>query len=140
MTTTALPRTSFDDAFPCSDKVHVEGSNGIRVPMRQITLADSPGGVPNQPLRVYDTSGPQGVDVLEGLPPLRADWIAARAVTLTDRDQTLGLEMPGGLRRPVLRGTGPLTQMHFARRGEVTPEMEFVALREGMDPSVVMSE
>src|SRR5690606_32745873 len=66
--TTLQPATSFADAYPCSRKVHLEGPDGIRVPMREITLDDSPDGTPNPPLLVYDTSGPQGRDVREGLP------------------------------------------------------------------------
>jgi len=127
---------SFEDAFPGSRKVHVEGPHGIRVPMREIALS---GGEP--PLRVYDTSGPQGHDVREGLPPIRRPWILARDVEeRRDRDQALGLPMPAGLRRPVLRGRSAVTQLHYARRGEVTPEMEFVALREGMEPEFVRQE
>src|SRR5919107_10611 len=76
------PNGDYGDAFPGSAKVYVEGPNGIRVPMREITLS---GGEP--PLRVYDTSGPQGHDVREGLPWLRSPWISG------------------------LRGTAPLTQL-----------------------------
>jgi hypothetical protein len=64
-----LQASDFTSAFPKSRKVYVEG-RGVRVPMREITLS---GGEP--PLRVYDTSGPQGFDVREGLPTLRRDWI-----------------------------------------------------------------
>ncbi|MEO5826135.1 MAG: phosphomethylpyrimidine synthase ThiC, partial [Gemmatimonadales bacterium] len=86
-------------------------------------------------------SGPQGHDVLAGLPAIRDAWIRSRSVVeLPDRDQALGIEMPAGLRRPVLRGTGGLTQLHYARRGEATPEMEYVAVREGIDVGTVMSE
>jgi phosphomethylpyrimidine synthase len=142
MATTLHPdAATFADAFPCSTKVYLEGPAGVRVPMREITLADSPDGSANPPLRVYDTSGPQGYDVREGLPALRADWIAARDVmSRPDRDQALGVAMPDGLRRTVLRGRGPVTQLHYARRGEVTPEMHFVAVREGLDPELVRSE
>ena len=141
MATTALPEASFADAFPCSAKVHVEGPHGVRVPVREITLADSPDGSSNSPFRVYDTSGPQGHDVHEGLPALREAWIAARGVTAhPERDQALGVAMPPGLRRTVLRGNGTVTQMHYARRGEITPEMEFVALREGLPAEFVRSE
>jgi phosphomethylpyrimidine synthase len=141
MATSIIPSASFADAFPCSTKVHVEGTCGVRVPMREITLDDSPDGTPNPPLRVYDTSGPQGHDVHEGLPALRDAWIAARDVeTLADRDQALGIAMPPGLRRAVRRGRSVVTQLHYARQGEITPEMEFVALREGMDPEFVRSE
>jgi phosphomethylpyrimidine synthase len=128
----------YGDAFPASRKVYAEGRHGVRVPMREIVLA---GGEP--PLRVYDTSGPLGGDVRQGLPPLRAEWIRTRGdVAETERTYrplagTQPVEMPESLRRPTLRGTGCVTQMHYARRGEVTPEMEFVALREGMDPEFV---
>jgi len=122
------PAETYADAFPRSTKVYVEGSRGVRVPMREISLS---GGEP--PLRVYDATGPQGYDVREGLPPLRGAWIRARAVEDTGRrsagDPVL---VPEGLRRGLLRGTGPVTQLQFARRGEITQEMEFVALREGM--------
>ena len=59
-------------SFPNSTKVYVEGPRGVRVPMREIALS---GGEP--PLRVYDTSGPQGCDVREGLPSLRGEWICS---------------------------------------------------------------
>ncbi len=140
MAATVHPLSSFSDAFPHSTKTHLEGPDGIRVPVREIALSPSPDGSPNEPLRVYDTSGPQGVDVREGLPPIRLPWIRARDVAETDRDQTLGLEMPSGLRRRVLRGNGPVTQLHYARCGEITPEMEFIALREGMEAEFVRSE
>ena len=61
--------------FPNSTKVYLEGPRGVRVPMREIALA---GGEP--PLRVYDTSGPEGYDVSEGLPALREGWIRERSV------------------------------------------------------------
>ncbi|MEO8478315.1 MAG: phosphomethylpyrimidine synthase ThiC [Gemmatimonadota bacterium] len=140
--TSILPAAAtFEDAFPCSTKVHSGPPGGVQVPMREITLSDSPDGTPNPPFLVYDTSGPQGYDVREGLPCLRTPWITARAVEQRpERDQALGLEMPAGLRRTVLRGTGPVTQLHYARQGEITPEMEFVAIREGMAAEFVRSE
>jgi phosphomethylpyrimidine synthase len=66
--------SDYGTAFPHSFKVHVEGTRGIRVPMREIRLS---GGEP--PLRVPDTSGPRGHDPREGLPPLRAGWEGSRA-------------------------------------------------------------
>ena len=136
------PPVPYADAFPNSTRVHVDGPSGIRVPLREISLS---GGEP--PLRVYDTSGPPGRDVREGLPPLREPWIAARDVRVTGRSAPLvpgrrddPLELPPGLRRTTRRGNGPVTQMHYARRGEVTPEMEFIALREGLDPRFVRDE
>ncbi len=110
----AAPPSDYGTHFPSSKKVFVEGTRGIRVPMREIHLS---GGEP--PLRVPDTSGPRGIDPREGLPPLRADWVSGRG---------------GG------SAGGVVTQMHYARRGEITEEMEFVALREGMDPEFVRSE
>ena len=83
---------------------------GVRVPMREIALTTG------ESLRVYDCSGPQGHDVRAGLPRLREAWIAAR------------------------RGGDGVTQLHFARRGVVTEEMEFVAIREGLDPEFVRAE
>jgi len=103
--------TPFSDAYPNSRKVYVDGPQGVRVPMREIALG---GGEPA--LRVYDTSGPQAVSVRDGLPKVREPWISAR------------------------RGGAGVTQLHFARRGVVTPEMEFVALREGLDAEFVRSE
>ena len=131
----------YGDAFPASRKVYVEGRHGIRVPMREIGLS---GGEP--PLRVYDTSGPLEVDVREGVPTPREEWIRARGdVEEAERsyrpiDGSQPVEMPDTLHRRTLRGTGPVTQMHYAKRGEITPEMEFVALREGMEPEFVRSE
>ncbi|HUO86218.1 MAG TPA: phosphomethylpyrimidine synthase ThiC [Thermoanaerobaculia bacterium] len=139
----------YGDSYPRSRKIHLEGSAGLRVPMRQIHLS---GGEP--PLVVYDTSGPLGVDPRDGLAPLRGAWIEGRgdvavvpgarqtaASTAGGGGRNGGAEMPASLLRPVLRSTaGPVTQLHYARRGEITPEMEFVALREGFDPETVRRE
>jgi phosphomethylpyrimidine synthase len=137
--------SDYGSQFPRSRKVYVEGRAGVRVPMREILLS---GGEP--PLRVYDQSGPQGIDVQLGLPALRAEWIRARGELddtgphrLPDlaRDPIHGVAtIPEALNHSVLRGTGRVTQMYYARGGEVTPEMEFVALREGVDPEFVRSE
>ena len=134
-------------------KVYVGGSDpSIRVPRRAITLTD--GTVHT----LYDTSGPftdpdVAVEIRRGLPPLRERWIAAR-------NDTLELESPTSLYRrgreamPELDGVrfraprrarrakpgANVTQMHYARRGEITPEMEFVALREGVEPEFVRDE
>jgi phosphomethylpyrimidine synthase len=131
----------YGSAFPNSTKVHVEGGHGIRVPFRQIGLS---GGEP--PLRVYDTSGPRGHDIREGLPPLREQWIRARGgVEEVGRSYSAPpgsnpAELPPGLVRSALRGKECVTQLRYARRGEVTPEMEFVALREGLPAELVRSE
>ncbi len=134
-------------------KIYVEGSDpSIRVPRRAIALSD--GTVHT----LYDTSGPYGddgssVDIRRGLGPLRGAWIDARSDTVDlERPTSIyrrgrdamseldGLRFPAP-RRPRRARTGAnVTQMHYARRGEVTPEMEFVALREGVEPEFVRSE
>jgi phosphomethylpyrimidine synthase len=111
----------FATAYPNSRKVYDERTARLtadgpdvtlRIPRREVTLGgDEPA------LRLYDTSGPQGHDVRSGLPKLRADWIAAR-------------------RRSGVVGT----QLYYARRGEITPEMEFVASREGLPADFVREE
>jgi phosphomethylpyrimidine synthase len=98
-------------SFPSSHKV---AYGDLAVPARRIELSD---GEP--PLDVYDTSGPEGVDPRQGLPRRRAHWIDARM-----------REVNGA----------PITQLAFARRGVVTEEMRFVALRENVDPELVRSE
>jgi phosphomethylpyrimidine synthase len=121
-------------------KTYVQGSDlSIRVPMREIALSDGTHHI------VYDTSGPYSdaavtTDVRRGLRPLRADWIAARG-------DTLAVERPVTIdrfadRTPVRRAKpgANVTQMHYARRGEITPEMEFVAIREGLAPEFVRDE
>ncbi len=95
------------EGFPASEKIHVEAGE-LRVPVRRIHLQ---GGEP--PFDVYDTSGPSGHDLHHGLPKLRAPWIARR---LASGD------------------TGNRSQMHYARKGEITEEMRFIAIREGLDP------
>jgi phosphomethylpyrimidine synthase len=137
-----LQSSDFTSAFPNSRKVFAEG-RGVRVPMREIALS---GG--EAPLRVYDTSGPEGHDVRLGLPLLRRDWITARGGVI---DVTRSYRPPAGPVRempPALgermktarRGTGAVTQLHYARTGAITPEMEFVAVREGLDAEFVRSE
>lgn len=137
-------------------KVQVVGSRpDIRVPFQEIRLDDSPDGAPNSPVRLYDTSGPGG-DVRAGLPRLREAWIDERADTevydgrarsARDDGRSAGRggarypEHPSEARRPRRgRDGASVTQMHYARRGIVTPEMEFAAIREGMDPETVRQE
>jgi phosphomethylpyrimidine synthase len=98
--------------LPASKKVYVE-QDGLLVPFREITVS---GGEP--PLRVYDTSGPRHDDPHLGLPRLRQPWIDAR----------------------IARGDTNHSQMHYARKGEITPEMRFVALRENLAPEYVRDE
>ncbi len=132
----------YGEAFPSSQKVYVDGPQGVRVPFREIVLS---GGEPS--LRVYDTSGPLGHDIRAGLPALRASWIAARGDTMETTRRIVASakdapEMPIGLVRGarVAKDGARVTQMAYARRGEVTPEMEFIALREGMPAEFVRSE
>ncbi len=141
--------------IPGSKKVYVDGSAGIRVPMREIALypTKSIGGQveKNESVRVYDTSGPYTdpditIDLRRGLPELRTPWILARGEY--SRQEPSYRPVPGHSdpdtplprRREVLRGIGNVTQMHYARKGIVTPEMEFVALRENLVPEFVRSE
>ena len=128
----------FAEAFPASRKACLEGPNGVRVPVREIRIG---GG--EAPLRVYDTSGPQGVDARVGLGSVRGGWIQGRGdVEQVERDYSAhdSALIPEGLRRRVLRGSGAVTQLHYARRGEVTEEMAFVALREGVEAEFVRQE
>jgi phosphomethylpyrimidine synthase len=138
-------------------KVYVEGALGVRVPFTQVVLADSagPGGaVPNAPVLLYDTSGP-GSDPRAGLAPLRLEWISGRGdvheyegrtpEVRDDGRAALRRGAPEGFPAPrraplVARGPDPVTQLHYARRGEITTEMEFVAGREHMDPETVRDE
>ena len=130
--------SDYGDAYPNSRKVYI-GETDVKVPMREVSLS---GG--ESPVRLYDASGPQGTDVREGIPTVRCDWISRRGVVTrvgqSNGSSTPPNRLPASLRRPVLRGTGRVTQMHYARRGEVTPEMEYVAIREGFDVDFVRSE
>jgi len=147
-----------DDAavapLPSSRKIHVQGSRpDLRVPMREISQADTPaslGTEKNPPIVVYDTSGPYTdpdarVDIRRGLPALRADWIAERGDTV-ELDGPTSAYGRARLADPALAGMrfdlsrkprrakpgANVSQMHYARRGIVTPEMEFVAIRENL--------
>jgi phosphomethylpyrimidine synthase len=140
--------------FPGSTRIYVQGSRpDMRVPMRQIQQADTPasfGVEKNPPITVYDTSGPYSdpaadIDLLAGLADVRGAWIR-------ERDDTEQLDGPGSefgrerqadpelahlrfehIRKPrrALAGRN-VTQMHYAKQGIITPEMEFVAIRENL--------
>ena len=156
------------------DKLHRE----IRVPFREISLAPTKsinGEIEiNEPVRVYDTSGPWGDpdfhgDVTQGLPPLRAKWIRERgdveeingrevqpiddgflsekhAAIAAQRSTPNSDKSRAGAQRPTFNGAGapsrrrplrasvghPVTQLAYARRGIITPEMEFIAIRENL--------
>ena len=144
-------------SFPASEKAYQEGSSpSVRVPFRQVALNPTTGRFgeeENPPLSIYDTSGPYSdttaaLDLAQGLPQLRRDWVLARGgveeyeghpITVTGK--TRAQPFPG-LRRNVLRASSgqPVTQMHYARQGVVTPEMEFIGIREGIDPEYVRQE
>ena len=126
----------FSKAFPNSKKILVAGER-VEVPMREIALS---GGEP--PLRVYDTSGPHGRDVRQGLPLIRDSWIVGRGGTVENGSPQASNECSPSpfLARPAKRATSGVTQLYHARRGNVTEEMEFVALREGFSPDFVRDE
>ena len=138
--------------FAKSRKMYVEGSRpDIRVPFREISLSDTPsafGADKNPPVVVYDTSGPYtdpevSIDIRNGLPALRAGWIMERGdveqldgptsefghARLVDPELS---EMRFNLHRKPLRAKDGqnVSQMHYARKGIITPEMEFIAIRE----------
>ncbi|MDX9740942.1 MAG: phosphomethylpyrimidine synthase ThiC [Gammaproteobacteria bacterium] len=140
--------------YPNSRKIHVEGSRSdLRVPMREVALSATHGanGIEvNEPLRLYDTSGPYTdpdarLDLLSGLPELRAAWIDDRGDTarLSGLSSDYGRQRAAAQRADGMsfpqrrlprraRDGANVTQMHYARRGIITPEMEFVAIRENM--------
>lgn len=154
-------------AHPNSRRIFIEGSRpDIRVPLREIQLADTfvggtkedPKFEPNEPVPVYDTSGRYGeegvaIDVRRGLPRLRENWVLER----DDTDELPGLSSTFTQERLADEGLDHLrfehlpkprraklgrrvTQLHYARAGIVTPEMEFIAIRENMGRERVRSE
>ena len=149
-------------AYPNSDKIYLAGSRAdMRVPLRQIRQDDTvsaQGREPNPPIPVYDTSGPYGdlnaeINLKQGLADVRGTWIAERG----DTEQLAGLSSEYGqarahdpqtahlrfnqITRPLRAQSGKnVTQMHYARRGIITPEMEFVALRERMKLDELMRD
>jgi len=138
--------------IPGSRKIHVQGSRSdLQVPLREICQAQTPtlfGGENNPPITVYDTSGPYtdpdyAVDLASGLPALRAAWIAERGDTelLGGLSSEFGRKRAADTKLDALRFTGTrvprrakaganVTQMYYARRGIITPEMEYIAIRE----------
>ena len=140
--------------FPNSGKIHVQGSRAdLRVSMRQVEQADTPaslGAEKNPPITIYDTSGPYTdpdvtIDLMRGLPDVRGPWI-------DERDDTEWLDGPSSefgrqrqsspalaslrfehIRQPRRARAGAnVTQMHYARQGMITPEMEYIAIRENL--------
>lgn len=155
------------EAYPNSQRIYLTGSRSdIRVPMREIQLSptllggskENPQYEPNEPIPVYDTAGPYGdphaeLDVRSGLKPLRDRWIA-------ERDDTESLEQLSSaytqqrladegldhlrfenLPQPRRAKSGKcVTQLHYARQGIITPEMEFIAIRENMGRERIRGE
>ena len=141
--------------FPASTKVHVAGSlPGVQVPFRRIQLHPTRDFqdrlTENEPVVLYDTSGPYTdptvtIDVAKGLKPLRQDWILGRADVeelpgatslyrkLRERDKDLDAIRFVADRKPLRAKAGcNVSQMHYAKQGLVTPEMEFIAIRENL--------
>ncbi|HEY3331516.1 MAG TPA: phosphomethylpyrimidine synthase ThiC [Capsulimonadaceae bacterium] len=149
-TTKSEEKKNYDYRFPSSRKVYIEGEMfpDIRVPMREITLSDTHAhnGGPvthNAPIRVYDTSGlytdpSYTADVRKGLPAMRNPWIRSRT-DFIEVDPAVpyelgrsGVESMTAPPRKALRGKGDVTQLQLARKGIITPEMEYIAIRENM--------
>ena len=152
---TALDETTTGTSFPGSRKTHLQGSRpDLQVPMREVVLTNGDSIV------LYDTSGPYTdtnlrTDIRLGLPALRQQWIDERADTesypgrevqpidngLKAHDHRNLDSVFAGTRQPRRAITGNnITQLHYAKQGLITPEMEFVALREGVAPEFVRDE
>ncbi|MGV4321114.1 phosphomethylpyrimidine synthase ThiC [Bacillus mojavensis] len=153
---------SIMSSFSGSKKVYVEGASpDIQVPMREIELSPTTGSFgeeENAPVRVYDTSGPYTdpdvkINIQEGLKPLRHKWITGRgdveeydgrAVKPEDngyKKANPNVSYPGLKRKPLRAKAGQnVTQMHYAKKGIITPEMEFIAIREHVSPEFVRDE
>ena len=142
------------EGMPAARKIYITGSRpDIRVPMREVELE-----APNPPIWLYDTSGPytdpeEKPDVRLGLAPRRLHWIHERGDVeelprssseyrrSREADPELGSLRFSHTRKPLRAKAGKrVTQLHYARRGEITPEMEFIALREGVAPEFVRDE
>jgi len=161
-----VPPSPVDRPLPGSQKDYLVGSRpDVRVPVRKVALTPTSGRFgtrENPPVFLYDTSGPYTdpaiqTDVLRGLAALRQGWIAERA----DVEEYVGRpvqplddgargaragrsseqQFPGLRRQPLRARAGQcVTQLHYARRGVITPEMEFIALRENLAPEFVRAE
>ncbi|HCO80286.1 phosphomethylpyrimidine synthase ThiC [Bacillus sp. (in: firmicutes)] len=163
---TNVPSTqSLLSNFEGSRKVYEQGSRpDILVPKREIVLTNTvtqTGDIQNEPIRVYDTSGPYTdeeahIDVTKGLKRLRSKWIKEREDTESYEGRQVKPEDNGyrlngkesfqaahtGFHHVPLRGKqgACVTQMHYAKKGIITPEMEFIALREQLSPEFVREE
>ncbi len=140
--------------FPNSRKIYCQGSRAdLRVPMREVSLAPTPasfGSEENPPVFIYDTSGPYTdpayrVDLRQGLPAVRKAWIDERGdseelaavSSVYGRERAINLKLAhlrfAHIRNPRRAKAGMnVSQMHYAKRGIVTPEMEYIALRENL--------
>jgi phosphomethylpyrimidine synthase len=148
--------------FPGSRKIYVTGSRpDVRVPMREVWLSDTltqHGSQPNDPVTIYDTTGlysdtDASIDLQKGFPALRETWISERNDTeqLIEQSSHFGrqrlennslnfLRFPN-IKKPRRAKSGQnITQLHYARKGIITPEMEFIAIREGFSPEFVRNE
>ncbi|MGQ7787706.1 phosphomethylpyrimidine synthase ThiC [Nesterenkonia sp. PF2B19] len=150
--TTASPT---EEAHPAHERASITDGSGLEVPVTRIHLHDSPDGSANEPFEAYRTAGPGG-DPLDGLPPFREPWILSRqdSAEYTGRGRHLDDDGRSAVRRgaasdewrgrrPVPRRALPgrkVTQMHYARRGVITEEMRYAALREGCDAEKVRAE
>lgn len=153
---------SIMSSFSGSKKIYVEGSSSdIQVPMREIALSPTTGSFgeeENAPVRVYDTSGPYTdpdvtINIQEGLKPLRQKWITERNDVEEYEGRTIkpedngykkaipNISYPELKRKPLRAKAGQnVTQMHYAKKGIITPEMEFIAIREHVSPEFVRDE
>lgn len=156
---------SIMSSFSGSKKVYVEGSRPhIKVPMREIQLSTTTGSfveMENKPVRVYDTSCPytdsaHSIDIRNGLSPIRRNWILERGAVeayegraekaedngYKNDDPRANIDLFPGLQRNALRAkrSENVTQLHYARQGIITPEMEFIAIRENVSPELVRDE
>ncbi|MBG9750481.1 phosphomethylpyrimidine synthase ThiC [Bacillus thuringiensis] len=146
-------------SLPGSKKVYVDGPRaGMKVPMREIEQSET-NGIPNPPVRVYDTSGPYTdpaykVELEKGIPTPRHSWIMERGDVEAYEGREVKPEddgvkvaskhtpvFPQMDRQPLRAKQGAnVTQMHYARNGIITSEMEYVAIREGVEPEFVRKE
>ena len=141
--------------LPASKKVYLQGTDPMTlVPMREINLTNK-----NYSFRVYDTSGPytdpqKKIDLTQGLKPIRLQWIQSRgdveplpalssefARKRLSEPNLKEIRIPCAKKNPLKSKSGkPVTQMHYAKKGIITPEMEFTALRENLSPEFVRDE
>jgi phosphomethylpyrimidine synthase len=152
------------EPLPGSRKIYKEGviHKGLRVPFREVELSATAGPnnikTVNDPVRLYDAAGPYtdpdvSIDITQGLPELRKDWILDRgdveelseSTSHYRRERENNIDLSAirfpKVRKPLRARSGKnVTQMHYARQGIITPEMEFIAIRENLNPEFVRDE